>query len=205
MKKFTLVIICFFSVAALFSQNHHAIKAGINFARVGGDIPDYSEISAKVCPTFSWVFRTMGDRWGYFLELGYSQSGFKEKYEHSYLNEYGAYMYDYEENTLTVHNIDLIPAGLQYAFLSDWSKVRPILQTSIMLRFSMTYTLKTLDGSTSEMPKNPFDLMWSAGGGIMLTRHATFTVNYGLGLLNILNSGSGLKNRQLQVSGCYFF
>jgi hypothetical protein len=205
MKKTVLFLWCLLSFSVIYAQNYHAIKLGANIARVSGDIPEYSDISSRVGPALMYVFRVTGDRWGYFLELGYSQSGFKEVYDRTYIDNYGRIQNEHQENTLKVHNIDLVPAGLQYAFLSDWSKVRPILQTSVMTRLSVSYTIKTLEGSESELPDRLLDVIWTIGGGVMVTRHATFMVNYGWGFLDILKSDSGLKNRQLQISGCYFF
>jgi hypothetical protein len=191
MKKILFLVVCLIVSYSTLAQKH-GIKAGVSFTRIAGDIPDGSEISSLVCPSIAYTFRTMGDRWGYFLEIGYSQSGFKENFEGS-------------ESKVKFQNIDLVPAGLQFAFLSDWAKVRPVIQTSVIARLSFNYKITTPSVSDDGFLDQPWDIIWTIGAGAMITKHATVIVNYGFGFLNVNDASINLKSRQLQISANYIF
>jgi len=192
MKKLLLIVACITMGYALSAQIQHGIKVGVNFAKVGGDIPEGSEISNITGPAIFYVFKTQGDKFAYFFDLGYTQSGFKEKFN-------GV------ESSVKIHNMDFNVVGLQYSFMSDWSKIRPVLQTTLGVRGSLTGKLTTPDGSESIDLDRQFDVIWSLGGGITLTKHAQFMINYGGGFVDAFTEDSGLKNRQIQLSATYFF
>jgi hypothetical protein len=205
MKRTIFVSLCLTATLLLNAQNKHGLKLGLNFATLRGDFSSYSEVSSRIRPTFTYTFRTMGEHWGYFLEMGYAQAGCKEVYSEIYQDEYGQWKKAYDEYNLVIHNFDIIPVGVQFAFLSDWSKVRPVIQTSLTTRFSLYYKLSSLTNEEDGMPDLPIDILWSIGGGAMVTRHATFTLSYGWGFLNVIRSSTGLKSNQFQISAYYFF
>jgi len=194
MKKFLLIVACITMGYALSAQIQHGIKVGLNFAKVGGNIPDGSNVSALKCPAFSYILKFQGDKFAYFMELGYSQSGFMEKV--------GS-----DEFSFKMHNMDYFPVGLQYAFLSDWSKIRPVLQTSLGLRLSPTTKARLNGGSweTADEVDQFGDILWSIGGGVTFTKHAVFLLNYGGGFANAYIAESGWRHRQIQLSATYFF
>jgi len=192
MKKIVLIVVCVALSYALSAQIQHGIKVGLNFAKVGGDIPDGSDISNITGLAVYYVFKTQGDKFSYFFDMGYSQSGFKEKFN-------GV------ESSVKIHNMEFDFVGLQYSFMSDWSKIRPVLQTTLGVRGSLSGKITTPEGSESIDLDRQFDMIWSLGGGITLTKHAQFMINYGGGFFDAFTEDSGLKNRQIQLSATYFF
>jgi len=187
----TLVLSLLISCLA-FSQNEHGIKVGANFATIKTNENYGSDISTLLGPAIYYEFRSLGDHWGYFMDLGYSQSGFKEVYQGN-------------QSTLKVGNIDWIPIGIQYSFLTDWSKIRPILQASLGGRASVHGTVVTPYGSHASGMDEFFDVLWSLGGGITSGKHMMINLSYGGGLLKVISSDEDWKNKQYQLEFTYFF
>jgi hypothetical protein len=103
-----------------------------------------------------------------------------------------------------VHNIDFIPAGIQYAFLSDWSKIRPVLQSSIGLRVSLTAKANYHGSSNNDVLEQFLDIPWSVGGGAAIGKHFTVIGSYGGGFITAIQSDTDWKNRQFQLSVTIF-
>lgn len=185
---FSLLLVTY----SVFAQHEHGVKVGANFATIKTNVDYGSEINALLCPNVSYIFSTWDDHWGYYLELGYSQSGLKETTNSV-------------ESTLKVYNMDFIPIGIQYAFLSDWSKIRPFLQASIGTRVSFYGKIESPYGTDDSFLDKYFDILWAAGGGVLFGKHVMINCNYGGGFLKAISSQSDWKNRQTQIAIAYFF
>lgn len=174
------------------AQAHHGVKLDGNFASVASDQDYGTELKSVMVPGFSYSFLYMGDNWGFIMESGYVQSGFKEVYP--------------EGTTLTckIHHWDVLTLGVQYAFLTDWYKVRPILQGRLGFRMALAGNVSSGDEG-ADIDYGVLDAPFSINGGVMIDNHWTLTLGYGHGLANYLYDISGSRYQNVQFSATYYF
>lgn len=197
MKKVILIVIPFlcFSISTI-AQFKVGIKADANISSINSGGADYgSEIKSAFCPGIGLTLLTSGDNWGYFMDLGYAQSGWKEVFP------------DNSSYTVKLSNVDFNLIGVQYAFLDDWAMFRPIIVGKFGVRITFpTANIKTNNGTNTDLDvESMIDLPWSIGGGVWAKKNIILTLTYGGGLIDYINYDSGWKHKQFQLSASIYF
>lgn len=192
MKKILFISVLIFVAQLANAQLRHGIKLDGAFSTITGTADYGTDIKSVFSPGISYSMLLMGDKWGFIYELGYSQAGFKEIYN------------DTEELSVKTHYMNCSTIGLQYAFLDDWAKIRPILQARLGLDICLSGKISNSTQNENFDDYNVFSLPVSISAGIMSGKHLALTAGYRKGLLNYFNSISG-KNSALQISLTYYF